>query len=1064
MHSVAQQRNCSMSRAMAILAAVVAMWGAARPATAAEPTINFNRQIRPILSDKCFTCHGPDAEQLQAGLRLDLSEIAHRELDSGMTAIVAGDPDASELVRRIESDDEAERMPPVDSQKSLTADEKKLLRLWIAEGGEYTPHWSFVPPRKPPAPDLPNDTWSRNDIDRFVLKRLRDEGLTPSPEADRRTLIRRVSFDLTGLPPTIAEVDAFLADDQPGAFERVVDRLLASPRYGERMAIHWLDLARYADSDGYEKDGHRDMWPFRDWVIRAFNSNKRFDEFTIEQLAGDMLPNATRDEKIASAFNRNNPTTSEAGSDPEEYAAKYAIDRATTTSVVWFGLTMQCAECHDHKFDPVTTEDFYRLFAFFNQIPEIPLYDGTDCPPTMAVPSSKQEARRGQLDSQIAEAKADLEATASNFLNADSEGECRSSLLAEFLFDEDDLRGCINTAAATNHGVLQPLAAASTNQEAGAKKSVGIAGKGWRFDGDGVLEFAGVLPLDFERGFSYGAWVKPTPQGGVVISKTDCAQGNRGFDLYLQGGKALVHLIDTWPGAVLKVTSAGNYVPNQWLHVMVVWDGRDAADSIQLYFNGLAQPVTVEIDARPLRSLANDAPLRIGSRPAGESAFHGEIDEVRVFNRPLSGQEVVTVVGSTIRGLLALGPAHRDGEQSRVTAAFCRDSLLVPATENQRNELTSLEKQSAALQKQIPKLRIMQQVAEPKPTYILVRGDYRNHGKQVTSAIPAVLGKLPVASESDRLALARWVVGRENPLTARVTINRFWAICFGNGLVNTPNDFGSQGEWPSHPQLLDWLASEFIDNGWDVKAMLRLIVTSSTYQQSSVATPALVERDPQNRLLARGPRQRLPAEMVRDNVLAVSGLLHEQLGGPSVYPYHPAGLWEEMSWADSPWKTWPQSTGDDLHRRGLYTFWKRSVLHPALAIFDAPTRNVCEVARSTTNTPLQAFATLNETSFVESARALAERMMTEADGTEPNLVDHVYLLVLSRHPSAKEQQVLVDLYQDMQRRFSEHPEDAAALLKVGELPNPQQLDPAKLAAWTTVAQVILNLDESLTKE
>jgi len=761
--------------------------------------IDFNRQIRPLLSDRCFRCHGPDSNERQAGLRLDQPDSALAKLESGATAIVPGDPDASELVRRIYAEDEAERMPPADSQKSLHEAEKALLKAWVAQGAKYTQHWSFLPPRKPAVPSIPGDTWSRNDIDRFVLHRLKQAGLAPSPEADRRTLMRRVSFDLTGLPPTIDEVQAFLADDSPEAYEHLVDRLLASPRFGERMAMHWLDLARYADSDGYEKDGHRQMWPYRDWVIEAFNANMPFDQFTVEQLAGDLLPQPTRKQIIATAFNRNNPTTSEAGSDPDEFAAKYAVDRVNTMASVWLGLTMQCAECHDHKFDPLTTRDFYSLFAFFNQLPEVPLYEGPDAPPSIPVATPEQESALAELEHQIASLKAAL----------------------------------------------------AERQE---------------------------------------------------------------------------------------------------------------------------------------------------------------------------------------------------------------------PTDKQRQKLSALEAQAAAIRAEIPKVRVMQPTAQRRPTFILVRGDYRSQGDEVTPGIPAVFGVLPEHEAADRLALARWLVSRENPLTARVVINRIWAIFFGSGLVSTVNDFGSQGEWPSHPELLDWLATEFVRRNWDLKAMLRLIATSSTYRQSSRATPELLELDPLNRLLARGPRHRLPAEMLRDNALAISSLLQEKLGGPSVFPYHPAGLWEEMAWADSPWKNWPIEHGPNLYRRSLYTFWKRSVLHPVLALFDAPSRNVCEASRSTTNTPLQAYVTLNETSFVEAARALAARMLTECAPHAEARITHGYLLALARPPSSRELQVLQDAYYKMFKHFADRPADANALLAVGESPRISDIDPIEHAAWTAVAQVILNLDETITKE
>ncbi|MEX0611916.1 MAG: DUF1553 domain-containing protein [Pirellulales bacterium] len=1039
----------------------------------ADAPIDFNRQIRPILSDKCFRCHGPDAGQRQAGLRLDQPEVALHELESGATAIVPSDPDSSELVRRIYADDEAERMPPADSQKSLSPAEKDLLKAWIAQGAKFSRHWSFVPPVRSAASPVPGDRWSHNDIDRFVLRRLQGEGLAPSPEADRRTLIRRVSFDLTGLPPTNAEVDAFLSDDRSDAYERVVDRLLASTRFGERMAVHWLDLARYADTDGYEKDGHRQMWPYRDWVINAFNANKPFDEFTIEQLAGDLLPAATRDQIIATAFNRNNPTTSEAGSDPAEFAAKYAVDRLNTTASTWLGLTTQCAECHDHKFDPITTEDFYRLFAFFNQLAEVPLYEGPEAPPSITVAMPEQEAALAKLDEQIAAAKAELEKEVNALVATQPQWEDqqrkpqlgavdrRDGLAIECTFDEKDGELCFDSSGQNHHGKLVRLRSAA---DSAARRMVGVAGRAWQFDGNGWIECAAALPVDAHEGLSYAAWAKPTQRGGVVLSKIDPVNGSRGFDVYLQEGQAIVHIIDNWPLAAFKLKTKATYVPDQWMHVLVTWDGRSSRDAIRIYFNGQAQETITDVDGPPVVSIDNAAPVRIGSRADGENAFHGQIDEVRVYHRALTQQEAVALIERTAHQLLAIPAGQRGAEQARVLTDYYRRTAVAAATAQQRESLTALETKAAATRAQIPKVRIMQATAERRPTYILVRGDYLNPGKEVTAGIPAVFGDLPGDAPIDRLALARWLVSSKNPLTARVVVNRLWALCFGTGLVPTLNDFGSQGEWPSHPDLLDWLATEFVRQNWDIKSMMRAIVTSRTYCQSSRVTPDLLRQDPQNRLLARGPRVRLPAEMIRDNALAISGLLQEQVGGPSTFTYHPAGLWEEMAWADSPWKTWPQDRDTNLYRRGLYTFWKRSVLHPVMSLFDAPTRNVCEVGRSITNTPLQAYVTLNETSFVEAARALAARMMRERGGRPEDMIEYGYVLAIARPPSQQECNILHNVYLKMRDHYAQTADDAKDLLGVGESSNPNELDPIEHAAWTTVAQVILNLDETMTKE
>jgi hypothetical protein len=1054
---------------VALCSLILAWLELSQPLLAEESKLDFNRQIRPILSDKCFKCHGPDSTNRQAGLRLDSAEIATHPLDSGETAIVPGKPEQSELAKRIYAEDDSERMPPPTSQKTLSADEKTLLKNWIASGAEFMPLWSFIPPKHIDPPQLASDNWSRNSIDRFILQRLRAKKLVPSAEADRRTLIRRVSFDLTGLPPSPAEITAFVNDDRPDAYEQLVDRLLVSPRFGERMAVPWLDLSRYADSDGYEKDGHRQMWPFRDWVIQAFNSNMPFDQFTIEQLAGDLLPEATRDQKLASAFNRNNPTTSEGGADPDEYAAKYAIDRLTTTANVWFGLTMQCAECHDHKFDPLTNDDFYSLFAFFNQIPEVPLYEGPDAPPSMALPTREQASDLAKVTEKTSAAKIKLDAEVDRLLKLQSQWEDEQRLAVNLTTLTEPSKGLVANyvtdpadAAAAVDPAKQP--AMQPKGESAPHETSGLIGKAWLFDGKGYFEGKSFASLDSKKGFSYAAWVKPTQQGGVVVSNIDAEHGSRGFDLFMQEGQAIVHLIDNWPTAAIKVKSTTKYKPDEWVHVLVVWDGGIKKDSVQIHFDGESQPLTFDVLAPQLSSIKNDVPVRIGSRANGESAMHGAICDVRVYDHPLTAEEGLTFIAPRIRPLLDVAPSSRQSDQSRIIAEYYRRTDVAAKTDAERKALAELEKKQHELNSAIPKVRIMQQVSEKRPTHVLVRGDYRNPGKEVNAAIPAVLGKLSDSAPNDRLALARWIVSPSNPLTARVTVNRLWEQVFGRGIVATPNDFGSQGEAPSHPELLDWLATDFMDHGWDVKAILRQIVTSSTYRQSSRITPEAAERDPQNRLLARGPRQRLSAEMIRDNALTVSGLLQEHVGGPSVYPYHPSGLWEEMAWADSPWKSWPQDHGANLYRRGLYTFWKRSVLHPVMSIFDAPNRNYCTVDRSPTNTPLQAFVTLNEDSFVEAARGLAIKMIAEGASDPVKSIDYGFQFVTAREPEQKERQLLINTYQLLHTHFAEQPDAASALLKVGDNPLPPSINQVDAATWTTIAQIMLNLDEAITKD
>ncbi|MCC6492782.1 MAG: DUF1553 domain-containing protein [Pirellulales bacterium] len=1053
--------------------ASLAAWahGAMADGGSAGSAPSYNRDVRPILAENCFRCHGPDANERQAELRLDTAEGALAETSSGAPAVVPGHPEESELVRRISSTDEREVMPPPDSGKRLVEQQRQLLRAWISEGAAYEKHWSFISPHQPATPSVASDVWCRNAIDRFILKRLADAGLSPSPEADRRTLIRRVSFDLAGLPPTIAEVDAFLADESPQAYERIVDRLLASPRYGERMAVDWLDLARYADTDGYEKDSHRQMWPYRDWVIAAFNSNMPFDQFTIEQLAGDLLPDATQSQRIASAFNRNGPTTSEAGSDPAEYAVKYAVDRLTTTSAVWLGLTMQCAECHDHKFDPLTVRDFYSFMAFFDQVPETPLYEGAESPPSIPAFAPEQQTKARQIEQRLARAQQTLSERERQLLSEQPGWEAaaarreplkslRQGIVAEFLFDGASDDAWRDSSCPTT---IAHVECATPNDDHDPSLVAGIVGGACAFDGHAFLEAGPLNSVDVSRGFSYGAWVKPTAQGGVALSCTDPQSAGRGFDLYLQAGRAMVHITDAWPAAAVKLTTKTEYVPDEWLHLFVTCSGGEGPQAVNVYFDGIVQPTQVDVQGAMLKSVVSNAPLRIGSRAHGESAMHGAVDEVRVYDRVLSEAEIASLAGEAVNKALQLVEGRISQQQRRVIDRFYRSSVIALATASLQAEAASYQQQYDRLRAAAPMVRVMADVPQRHPTHIRLRGDYRNLGEEVQPAVPAILGTID-AERVDRLALAKWLVGDENPLTARVVANRLWAACFGIGLVKTVDDFGSQGQWPSHPELLDWLAIELRESGWDVKHLLRLIVTSSAYRQSSAWSKATSGLDPENRLVARGPRIRLPAEIIRDCTLAAGGLLEQRLGGPSVFPYHPPGLWEEMAWADAPHKTWIQDHGPNLYRRGLYTFWKRSLVHPVFSVFDAPTRNTCALARPITNSPLQSLVTLNETSFVEAARGLAGRASAECGGDVHEQIAHMYLVVLARPPQATEAAALESLYEKAAARFSAEPAAAERFLAVGDLPRPEGIDAVRLAAATIVAQAVLNLDEAITKE
>jgi mono/diheme cytochrome c family protein len=802
-------RHWGLPLALLIGAAAIALPRAAQPQpsppAAPAPAIDFGRQIRPILSENCFTCHGPDEGQRKAKLRLDTRDGALAALRGGGHAIVPGKPAESELLVRVQSDDPDERMPPAKTNKRLTPQQVELLRQWVEQGAPYAQHWAFVPPQRAALPKVQTPGWARNAIDDFILARLEREHLKPSPEADRATLIRRVTLDLTGLPPTLPEVDEFLADGSPDAYEKVVDRLLASPHYGERMAVDWLDAARFADTHGYHIDAGRDMTRWREWVIGAFNGDLPFDQFTIEQLAGDLLPGATPQQKIASGFNRNHMINFEGGAIPEEYQNAYIVDRVNTTATVWLGLTVACAQCHDHKYDPITQKEFYQLYAFFHNVPENGL-DGAkgNAAPTLRFPNLAQQAALHQFDLQIK-----------------------------------------------------------------------------------------------------------------------------------------------------KLEAGGGAAP----------------------------------------------------------------------------------------------------------------------------ELVKLRKERAALEAQLPSTMVMQEMAKPRDTFVMVRGEYNKKGEKVQAGLPAALPPLPSGEPPTRLGLARWLVAPGQPLTARVIVNRYWQLFFGTGLVKTVEDFGAQGEASSHPELLDWLATEFIDptpaplgsggrQRWDVKQLVRLIVTSAAYRQSSVADKALHAKDPENRLLAHGPRFRLQAEFIRDQALAISGLLNRDIGGASVSPYQPAGLWQELaSRGDS--KNWSaqffvQSHGKDLYRRTMYTFWKRTSPPPQLVTFDAPDREVCTVRRSRTNTPLQALVLMNDPTYVEAARKLAERMILQTSAA-PDRLAFAFRLATARAPSAKELDVLQRALQLQRDRFARDEKAALKLLAVGESPRDESLPPAELAAYTVVASVILNLDEVVTK-
>jgi mono/diheme cytochrome c family protein len=1031
--------------------------GAADPG---PPVIEFNRDIRPLLSDNCFQCHGPDKARRKANLRLDIESGGAFEKRTGSRVITPGNPHESELLRRISAADQHERMPPVKTGRKLTAAQIELVRRWIEQGAKWQEHWSLLPPVRRPPPWVKNAGWPRNPIDAFVLSRLERAGLAPAPEADKTTLIRRVTLDLAGLPPTIGEVDAFLADPADDAYEKVVDRLLQSHRYGERMATRWLDAARYADTNGYQNDGERFMWRWRDWVIDAYNRNLPFDQFTIEQLAGDLLPNPTLEQRIATGFNRNHRGNAEGGIIPEEYAVEYVVDRVETTATVWLGLTMGCARCHDHKYDPIRQREFYQVFAFFNNVPE----NGRaikfgNSPPMIKAPTREQQTQLAKLEQRLAQAERrfaqlqpELAATQAAWERTLYCGEDIPWSLSKGLLTHFPLDG--NTADQCRHAGCARI---RDGRPAYAPGRLGLAAA---LDGRCYLDAGDVGNFGFYDKFSCGAWVFPQgPQGGGILSRMTDTATSDGYNLQLQDGKVHVHLVKRWLDDAARVETVASLTANQWHHVFMTYDGSRTAHGIKIYVDGRAQRLKVNLDE--LNQSFNTAePFRIGAKGTG-SRFVGLIDDVRVYREALSPEDVSLIATTEpIQQIAAMPAGQRTQAQAYKVRSYFLERPAPPSIQQAFGELQSLREQRDRLVENFPTTMVMEERPTPRETHVLVRGQYDKKGERVTPGVPARLPPLPPAGKLDRLAFARWLVGRDHPLTARVAVNRFWQMYFGVGLVKTTEDFGSQGEWPVHPELLDWLATEFVRTGWDMKRLQRTIVTSATYRQSSHLTPELLRQDPDNRLLARGPRLRMPAEMIRDQVLSVSGLLSERVGGPSVRPYQPAGLWKELTGSED----YTQQHGDNLYRRSIYTFWKRTVAPPTMMAFDAAGREACVVRETRTNTPLQALALMNEVTFVEAARVLAQRVMKEGGKMPQGRITYAFRLATARQPSPEELDILLKGFQGQLKHFSMHPKAAAELVQAGEYPRDQSLNISELAAYMSAMNLILNLDETVTKE
>ncbi len=1023
------------------------LWGRGLLAEAEQPSdqqVRFNRDIRPILSNKCFQCHGPDEHQRQAGLRLDQFQGATALLDSGNRAIVPGDPEASQLMERVNSHDEFVVMPPPEVGKQVTPQEASLLKRWIEQGAGYEGHWAFLAPQRPSIPAVQQASWPKTPIDHFILRRLEAAGLKPAAQADRRTLIRRATFDLTGLPPTPEEVMSFVNDPDPHAYEKLVDRLLASPRYGEHQARYWLDAARYGDTHGLHLDNYREMWPYRDWVIQAFNDNKPFDEFTIEQLAGDLLTDPTQQQLIASGFNRCNVTTSEGGSIAEEVLVRYAVDRVETTSTVFLGLTAGCAACHNHKFDPISQKEFYQLFAFFNSINENAM-DGNkkDPRPIIRVSNPQDQAEELQLQMQLIQFKGQIQEKLAKVDYVDPGPQADADSRArEVVWIEDAAPS--NVKLLGNAPIWQWVSGPKHPVKNG-QRSLRRSAKGLTQDvfenaakplvvGQGDVLFAHVYvdpadpPAEIMLQFNSGGWLHRAYWGANQIAwGTDNTSERR---------------------AMGPLPPAG-----QWVRLEVPARRVGLKPGTKIFGWAFTQfDGTVYWDSAGIETTLPQPGQTFVSKTAWENAQQ---------RAGLSG------LPTTIEAILRTPLEKRTDDRKRELLAY----FLHNAYAGKDQQLKLIRQQIATAQEQLGQIRarasvttlVSQEMSQPRPAYVLERGDYRRKKEQVSRGVPAIFPPLPQGQPTDRLALARWLVSAEHPLTARVTVNRIWQQYFGVGIVKTSEDFGSQGEWPTHPELLDWLATHFVGSHWDVKALHRLIITSAAYRQSSKVQPEKLAVDPDNRLISRGPRFRLDAEVIRDTALACSGLLVQDLGGPSVKPYQPPGLWRGVGYSSSNTAVFQRDQREKLYRRSVYTFWKRTSPPPGMVIFDAPSREACTVRRSRTNTPLQALNLMNDVQYVECARHMARRIITQGGKHPQDQARYAFLLATAREPSDDELAILMKVYRTCLAKFQQDKDAAMKLVSVGESKRDQSLHPAEYAAWTMVANLILNLDETITK-
>lgn len=1011
-----------------VFTAGLCCWARCSFADVTAPSVDFKREVRPIFERHCYECHGEQKQK--AGVRFDRKSTVFKGGDSGKPLLVSGKSADSLIIQKITATDPDEVMPPKGPRVSES--DVALLRKWIDAGAAWPDeieqkHWAYVKPERPPLPSVRKAEWAKNGIDYFTLARLEKDGLSPSPPTDPAMLLRRASLDLRGLPPSVAEVDAFSRDPSELAYENAIDRFLASPQYGERWARPWLDLARYADTQGYEKDSRRTIWPYRDWVIQALNDDMPFDEFTIEQIAGDLLPNATQSQKVATGFHRNTMTNTEGGTDNEEFRHEALIDRINTTMSVWMGSTFACAQCHNHKYDPFTMRDYYQFYALLNNTADA---DYDDEKPFIKVFKSGQEQRLAELREATKNAEA-------RFKEAVAKPEIVS---AQKRWEEKTVR------ALTNWQVLDPVTFTSSGGATFTKtesKSLLASGKNpsndiYRVNAQTDLRrVAGVRLEVLETGAE--RLLGRHPNGSFVLTKFEVSAAAKGAN----------------PEPVTLKTAAADYaqeghpVTNLLAGTGNGWaigaSDRKLRMRRSAYF-GFEKPIEFEDGATLTFKLTH-----------GSKYPEANIARFRLYASSADAFEPPAQVPDDVRAILLVAHDRRDDKQRQRLKEYFQS--VAPELKQVREPLEAARKAEKDFLDGIPTTPVMAELEKPRSTHILARGNFLSKGDKVEPATPAVLHHLPPGVPTNRLGLAYWLVDTNNPLTARVIMNRFWDQYFGHGIVETAEDFGIQGEKPTHPELLDWLACEFMGQGWSMKAMHKLIVMSATYRQSSRATPEMLQHDPFNRLYARGPRTRLDAETLRDQALAVSGLLSRKMGGPSVFPPQPDGLWQVVYSGDK----WQTSKGDDRYRRALYTFWRRTMPHPAMTTFDAPSREFCVVKRTRSNTPLQALLLLNDAAYVECAQALARRVIREADPSVEARMTHAFRLCLSRQPKPEEVQRLVQLYQQQLSRYKEDRAGAGKMATSELGPAPDGVSVHELAAWTVVANVLLNLDEMITK-